>query len=197
MNGLRRWLPDLGAGLVPWLAYAALARSGRPEAGAGLAAVTLLCLRVPAWRDFKILDGALLVFFLLMAWTAAAGATGHVLWLCLATAAFGSAAIGKPFTLQYARQTVGPEWWGNRHFVHVNQVLTGVWGSCFLIAFLLPRPAGSGAQWAPAATVAIQLSLFAAAIWFSRTYPRWYRLHRYLPRVRAGLEPYLRVPRAH
>ncbi len=197
MNRLDRWGPDLYAGVVPWLCYAALARFGQTEAGAGLAAAVLLGLRLRAWRDFKILEAAILVSFLIAAWSPGVDGAGDVLWWCLATAAFGSAAVGKPFTLQYARKMVGPEWWNNRHFLHVNQILTLVWGGCFVLAVLLRQSAGDGADGSSLAAAVVQLGLFTAAICFSRTYPRWYRLHRYLPRVRSGLEPYLRAPRAH
>lgn len=49
---------------------------------------------------------------------------------------FGSLAIGMPFTLQYARQEVPKEKWDNPDFIHINNVMTAVWGVLFLIGLV-------------------------------------------------------------
>ena len=42
-----------------------------------------------------------------------------------------SMAIGKPFTLQYARERVPPERWQSPRFTQVNLVITSVWALAF------------------------------------------------------------------
>ena len=54
-----------------------------------------------------------------------------------------SLAIGRPFTLQYAREQVPPAFWASPLFLRANQVITAVWAACFLVtvaADLLLRP---------------------------------------------------------
>jgi len=41
-------------------------------------------------------------------------------------------AVGQPFTMQYAREQVKPEFCGSPTFRHVNYVITGVWHSRWL-----------------------------------------------------------------
>lgn len=44
-----------------------------------------------------------------------------------------SLAIGRPFTLQYAREQVPPAFWASPLFLRANQVITAVWAACFLV----------------------------------------------------------------
>jgi hypothetical protein len=41
--------------------------------------------------------------------------------------------VGRPFTLQYAREQVAPELWTTPEFVRTNYVITGVWALAFVI----------------------------------------------------------------
>ena len=44
-----------------------------------------------------------------------------------------SLAIRQPFTLQYAREQVGPEIWASKEFLRVNDVITAVWALAFFV----------------------------------------------------------------
>jgi hypothetical protein len=44
-----------------------------------------------------------------------------------------SIAIRRPFTLQYARERVAPEFWGNAEFIRTNYSITTVWAGAFLV----------------------------------------------------------------
>lgn len=48
----------------------------------------------------------------------------------------GSMAIGKPFTLQYAREKVAPELWTSPTFIRTNYIITAVWAAAFAIIVL-------------------------------------------------------------
>jgi hypothetical protein len=47
-----------------------------------------------------------------------------------------SMAIGKPFTLQYAREKVAPELWTSPTFIRTNYIITAVWAAAFAIIVL-------------------------------------------------------------
>ena len=42
-------------------------------------------------------------------------------------------AIGRPFTMQYAREQVAPELWNSAQFRRTNYVITGVWALAFMV----------------------------------------------------------------
>jgi uncharacterized membrane protein YqjE len=44
-----------------------------------------------------------------------------------------SMAIGQPFTVQYARESVPPDQWTSPEFLRVNYVITAVWGAAFAV----------------------------------------------------------------
>jgi carotenoid cleavage dioxygenase len=55
----------------------------------------------------------------------------------LGVIAWGSLSIGKPFTLQYAREQVSKDKWDNPVFIRVNNILTIAWGLIFLFGVVL------------------------------------------------------------
>ncbi len=83
-----------------------------------------------------------------------------------------SLAIGRPFTLQYAREQVEPGLWGNAEFIRINYVLSAAWALAFLVMVLaecallfipgLPRRV---------AIIAIVLAL-VGAVKFTDWYPK-------------------------
>jgi hypothetical protein len=42
-----------------------------------------------------------------------------------------SMAAGRPFTLQYARDQIAPEFWDRPEFIRMNYVITGAWALAF------------------------------------------------------------------
>jgi len=193
---------DLRAGVLPWCLYGIAAGFGQTLLGAVAAAAALVGLRLRQWREVKLPDLAIVTYFLGVAidecclglgdWRAARAA---LLPTLLAAVALGSSILGFPFTLQYARQMVGPDWWHDRHFLRVNYILTAVWGLSFVMAAVMNFLTAEGPVNLRIIAAVLGLGLLVSALCFTRAYPRWYRLHRYLPRVRAGLEPYRRAPR--
>ncbi len=55
-----------------------------------------------------------------------------VIWLMYAAAAWGSIVAGRPFRLQYARESAPPEHWQSPVFWRANLIITVVWGLAFL-----------------------------------------------------------------
>jgi len=195
---LAGWQQDLLASTLPWAALLADRLGGYPDAGAGLALLAWLLLRITAWRQAKLFEWATVLYFLLAPLGRAhppLDQAGLLLPLLLGLLALGSVVLGAPATLDYARLMTGLEWWANPHFIRVNRWLTLIWAFCFLTDAALTCLAEGMATLASVALRILIWALYAAAAWYTVVYPRWYRLHRYLPRVRAGLEPYLRVRR--
>ncbi len=190
-------LRDGLAGLLPWLAFMRDPLAGTVPAAA-MALLVWLALRAPAWRELKRFEGAILLFFLGAWWFPEQPLSRRpevMIPVLLAMASFASVIAGRPCTLDYAKSMVGPEWWTNRHFLQVKARLTLVWGVCFLLSAGLAW-LGDGLHGLPKlAARLVQPALYISALCFTRGYPRWYRLHRYLPLVRAGVEPYLKAPR--
>lgn len=135
-------------GMAPWIVFAVLSGPGRFEV-AVLLALAISVVFVVAERvlhpgtSFKILEVADVVFFAVLAIIGAVASEGTHQWLetyadevsnlALALIAFGSMAVRVPFTVQYARERVGPELWKTPAFLHTNYVITGAWGLTFLI----------------------------------------------------------------
>ncbi len=194
---LRGWRRELLAGALPWLVFGFGRMTGYPAIAASLAIFCWLAVRGFAWRETKVFELAILICFSAAAMASEhplANRVGVMLPLILGLMAFGSVLLGRPCTLQYARLMVGPEWWDNRHFIAVNRVLTLVWGGCFLLSTVLSLLSGTANRLPALGLSGIQLGLYAGALWYTRAYPRWYRLHRYLPLVRSGKETYMKPP---
>ena len=192
------WRRDLLASTLPWAALLAGRLRGRPEAGAVLALLARWLMRGRAWRQAKLFEWAAVLYFLLAPLVRdhpPLDQANLMLPLLLGLLALSSVVAGHPATLEYARLMTGPEWWANPHFIRVNRWLTLIWAGCFLAAAALTRLAEGVDPSAGLAFGGLTWALYAAAGWYTVVYPRWYRLHRYLPRVRAGLEPYLKVRR--
>jgi hypothetical protein len=89
----------------------------------------------------------------------------------LAVASWASTAIGKPFTLDYARQETDPALWNHPAFLRSNVRITSVWASAFTANAALARSKTSG-LWLPSRgyeVVSYALSIGAAAFtsWYS------------------------------
>lgn len=42
-------------------------------------------------------------------------------------------AVGQPFTLQYARESVAPEYWDSPEFLRTNYVISAAWALAFVV----------------------------------------------------------------
>jgi hypothetical protein len=110
----------------------------------------------------------------------------HVPWLLacqsylapalLALLAFGSLAIGSPFTLVYAREWAPRSMWDNPHFYLVNRILTALWGAAFLLSAVAKY--WNGLPWT--ALIALNLFTMSLVACFTKWFPEWYRDHVYV-----------------
>lgn len=88
----------------------------------------------------KVLEiGTLLLFGALALYGALAGAAWSIAGVRLAVDAgllfivLVSIAIGQPFTLQYARESVPQEFWRQPEFVRTNVIITAAWAAAFAV----------------------------------------------------------------
>ncbi|MER7662234.1 MULTISPECIES: hypothetical protein [unclassified Streptomyces] len=196
-------------GMSPWIIFSVVVGPGRYGLAVGLAlavAVLLVLLGrvLSRGRSVKLLEVADIVFFAVLAAIGTVASAGTLTWLetyagelsnlALVLIAFGSMAAGMPFTLQYARERVGKEYWDSPAFRHANQVITGVWGLAFLVAaiaggfgdLVLHNPNNLWTGWV------IQIAAIVVAMSFTEWYPRVIRSRqsdRHPPPVRHLLTP--------
>jgi hypothetical protein len=76
--------------------------------------------------------------------------------------------VGRPFTLQYARESVPKEFWSSPLFLSTNRQITAAWTA----AFAVMAGADAAAQYVDAIPLSIDIAAtvaaFAAAFWFTR-----------------------------
>lgn len=132
---------------APFIAFALVDRFVGSLAGlvAGAAAAGLLVLHevLVRRRAPKLLEvGTLLLFAGLAAYAALAAPDWSVLGVRLRVDAglllviLFTLAIGRPFTLQYAREQVAPEFWSDPRFLQTNVVISAVWALAFAVLVL-------------------------------------------------------------
>ena len=168
-------------GLSPFIAFFVLMRLVSPVAGlAGALAVSaLLCLRMRLRREsIKILEvGTFVLFAGLTVYTLAAAPRWTVATVRLAvdtgllSIVVVSLAIGRPFTLQYARERVPEQFWDSPIFMAVNRAVSWAWAGSFAVH----AAADAAAEFVPAIPLGVDIGAsvvaLAAAIWFTRWYP--------------------------
>jgi hypothetical protein len=140
---------------TPFIALTLVARFADWRWGVVAALVTLAVVTVATPpRRLGVLGGAMLVFFLgagVLALTWPDQAVGNYLHACaagwLSLVALASIAVGRPFTVDFAKEQVGPEVARSSEFLAVNRRITFVWAAAFaaaavagVTAALLGRP---------------------------------------------------------
>ena len=167
--------------LSPFAVFFVLMRLSSPMAGliGALVASLLLCARMRGRGEaVKILEvGSLVLFGLLTAYTWLATPRWTVATVRLAVDAglfaivLVSLAIGRPFTLQYARERVPEQFWALPVFLITNRIITMVWAGAFAMLVV----ADAAAEWVPAVPlwldVVASIAAFVGAVWFTRWYP--------------------------
>ncbi|WP_431271961.1 hypothetical protein [Dankookia sp. P2] len=132
---------------APFVAFALVDRLVGPTeglvAGALAAAVLVLRDRFGPRGQVKLLEaGTLLLFGGLALYAVLGGPAWSVIGVRLCVDAgllaivLATIAIGRPFTLQYARDQVAPEFWDQPEFIRVNTVISAAWALAFAVMVL-------------------------------------------------------------
>jgi hypothetical protein len=167
---------------APFIVFAVVDRLVGATEGLVAAALVSAAMLIRDWitpgRSPKILEiGTLLLFAGLSLYAVLAGPAWSVIGvrLCVDTGLFlivlASMAVGRPFTMQYAREQVAPEFWSTPQFIRTNYVITGAWALAFAVMVIaefallyvpdLPKRAG---------VIVIVLALIGA-VKFAAWYP--------------------------
>lgn len=170
---------------LPWILYFALTYVGLPV-GAVIAA--FIAALYPAassairGASIKLVDLVTLVFFALGVIASFASASAAMfsqynfvlVWVLFTAMASISLLVGKPFTLQFARESTPPEIWNLPQFLHANVVITLAWTAAFainlLVALIALRLGTTGAivagisQFIPMAGAVVFMNRYRASI---------------------------------
>lgn len=170
--------------LLPWIAFAVVATQfdWRWSGLTGLVvstALLLLARRAGRKADTLIIEWSGFVFFVLL--TAVAFAfpasplktyTGALTDAWLSLTAWGSLAIGKPFTLGIARTTTPEKFWDNPVFKRINVIITLAWALSFTVGGLAGIALLNYAPHATFALITLKVLCFAVPVAFTVLYPR-------------------------
>ena len=132
---------------APFLVFAIVDRFDQPTAGliAGAVVSAALILRdfLTPGRAAKILEIGTFILFSGLSLYALFGSTNWSVIgvrLCvdsgLLLIVLVSMAVGRPFSLQYAREQVASELWSSPEFIRTNYVITAAWAVAFLLMVL-------------------------------------------------------------
>ncbi|HET6552550.1 MAG TPA: hypothetical protein VFG49_03355 [Dyella sp.] len=130
-------------GFVPFFAFAVASALGYSSlgliAGAVVSAAMLVWNKVSG-RSLKLLEvGSCLLFAALAVYAIGSGASLSVglVRLCvdggLLLIALASVLIGRPFTIDYAKESVAPELWSSPRFLQTNRMISLAWAAAFAI----------------------------------------------------------------
>jgi all-trans-retinol 13,14-reductase len=166
---------------TPWITYWVLCGVGMSLYGilVALSASAVLNGYRLVTRKFMVMELVALLYFATgFIFTTVLGNSlfldsGRLLgYLVLAAMTFGSLALRKPFTYQYAKQDWPKEFWDNPVFRSTNNTVTAFWGFVFLVDTALYKTSSLfGNIIFPASMPNL---LLAVGIAFSIIYPRWY-----------------------
>ncbi len=127
---------------APWVLFSVFTglMSVTIAALVGFLAELLLTIRNGVKHQLKLFElGSLVFFFALTMSSLFVASTWLTMWarelgnITLFLLALGSILIGKPFTLQYARESVDQQYWDSPQFFTINVVISWVWCATFAV----------------------------------------------------------------
>ena len=163
---------------APWFAYgiATAVFGWRVAAAIALVAAVVLVVRRTARADVFAMTAVGFFAGLTVVAVAAPGGSFYryvpaLVPAALTVAALRSVAVGRPFTIEFAKRVAPLEYWDTPLFLHINTVLTMVWAASFALTavvmggvlMLAPHLAG----W----LILVQVAAFIVPMRISRWYP--------------------------
>jgi hypothetical protein len=167
---------------APFIGFAIVDRLIGPTGGLIAGAVISAALLVRDWftpkRAPKILElGTVVLFCVLALYAVLEGPTWSVIGvrLCvdigLLVIVLVSMAVGRPFTLQYAREQVAPEFWSSPAFIHINYVITAVWAFAFAVMVVAELALLYAPDMPPRVGIVVIVLALVGAVKFTGWYP--------------------------
>lgn len=170
-------------GLAPFIAFFLLARAVGVAVGLWAAAVIAVAVVVRSRQrtrsPVKVLEVGAAVLFVALAAVASFVRPDWSVFevrlavdLGLVAITLGSILIGRPFTLQYAREQVPPERQSHPLFFTVNRNISAVWA----LAFIVEAIASGCVAWVPnlppVLPLAANVAALTGAVYFTGEYPK-------------------------
>ncbi|MDB5413729.1 MAG: conserved rane protein of unknown function [Rubritepida sp.] len=147
-------------------------------AGAVVSAALLLRDWLTPGRSPKVLEiGTVLLFGGLALYALLGGANWSIVGVRLRVDAgllaivLLSMAIGRPFTMQYAREEVAPEFWDSPEFRRTNYVITGIWALAFAVLVAADLVLLYMPEIPPRASIIATILALVGAVKFTGWYP--------------------------
>jgi hypothetical protein len=171
---------------APWILYgfASGFNHWRIAAGGGLLLCLLyLAILIRRGASMKLPDWSTLIFFVIasvmmivLRSTAFTVYSAVVVWSCFALGAWGSVAIGRPFTTVYARESAPREFWEHPVFIRLNLLMTLVWCGLMTvnIGFAVIGVVVGGNLTKPVLSFAVPMALLISGFAFNKRFPARY-----------------------
>jgi hypothetical protein len=167
---------------APFISFAVVDRLIGPAQGLVFGAATSVVLLLRDWiglhRKPKILEiGTAILFGGLALYAILGGPVWSIVGVRLRVDAglllivLTTLIVGKPFTLQYAREQVPQNLWDTPQFVRSNYVITGVWSVAFLILVLADLILIYRADLPPKIGILATVLALVGALKFTQWYP--------------------------
>jgi hypothetical protein len=171
---------------APWIVMSVLVGPQRFVLAASLATASSCAIAGANWLlgvKPKMLDDVGIAFFaaLIVVGLAVDDTTRHWFerWsgdisnVLIMLIALGSIVVGKPFTVQYAHETIAQEHWETERFIRLNYVVTWAWVGAFALTALagflgdgpLKQPDNLWTNWI------VQIAALILALRFTEWYP--------------------------
>jgi hypothetical protein len=171
-------------GFLPWIAFGVIAGPSLWRLNAAII-VALALVPVMGYKQlakgFILTWGSLLFFGVILVMVVLL----RNLWVinnldilsqgALAAIAWLSIFLGKPFVLDYARETVPPERQASPDFYRTCRTLAVIWGVVFLIATGMSVAKTYGWWAGGLGYQAVSLSLIGLGLWLNHWYPQYAR----------------------
>ncbi|TCL08297.1 hypothetical protein BXY66_0332 [Shimia isoporae] len=174
-------MPGIVNSMLPWLMFPVfLDWTDRNYSFAALIALGIsLCLSALRLKDGYVVDWTVVTSISLTAVVGLVMSEAGLLayWPLFMPAAlmcmcWASLALGRPFTIQYAKKETPKEFWGSAIFKQVNVQISTVWGICFTLTFILSLLAIPYQPYWPLFVIAKYLLILSAMV-FSRVLPEF------------------------
>jgi carotenoid cleavage dioxygenase len=171
-------------GFIPWILYFIVASSQHVfiEIAAFTAVIATITFNLNGLRKKFILDWCTLIYFTFLfamyflPWRTWFSHNAYILSNIIFPAIIWlSILIGKPFTLQYAREQVGEIYWLTPTFKFINYAISSVWAiatSLVALDSFLEFFNIVSSNWL---ADIVQVALILFAIWFTQWFPDWYQ----------------------
>jgi hypothetical protein len=171
-------------GFLPWIVFGVISGQSLWRLNAAII-VALALVLVMGYRQltkgFILTWGSLLFFSVNLVMVV----IGRNLWVIknldilakgtLAAIAWLSILMGKPFVLQYARETVPPERQASAVFYRTCRTLAAIWGAVFLIATGMSVAKTYGWWAGGMGYQGVSLGLIGLGLWLNHWYPQYVR----------------------